>query len=331
MLLVLFADDAGPRPESDYASDAFGFYWTEGRGGLGWAQDATPTLKGGSTIGIPSPPTDSDLIQSNRDRKPGGLVGWWPDDAAGERWSTANASLATRQGNNEHAVAAIHRAWRNEPGSRWELHGDEGPRQIGDATIRVLAPLQTTIDHSKTIAEPDYNEMSSAMLVTWGDCDILLGADLINARGWNSLEAIHGPGAFSQTQGMKVAHHGSKEAQHVVALGNPPPTDRTYLATPYNRGRKVPDYRDGGDVDLLLTVMHRLLMAGHHGPMPSTAADGDISRRALAPQLLPAGPLVVELDAVRPPISNCWVASRWARDGSLLGTERGAGSLSVVA
>ena len=53
---VLFADDAGERPTTDYGSDAFGFYWTEGLRGLGWAQDATPTLKGGSTIGIPSPP-----------------------------------------------------------------------------------------------------------------------------------------------------------------------------------------------------------------------------------------------------------------------------------
>jgi DNA (cytosine-5)-methyltransferase 1 len=53
---VLFADDAGPRPPSDLADDAYGFYWTEGRGGLGWAEDAVPTLKGGSTIGIPSPP-----------------------------------------------------------------------------------------------------------------------------------------------------------------------------------------------------------------------------------------------------------------------------------
>jgi DNA (cytosine-5)-methyltransferase 1 len=53
---VLFADDAGPRDEIDYKTDAFGFYWTEGRLGLGWAQDAVPTLKGGSTVGIPSPP-----------------------------------------------------------------------------------------------------------------------------------------------------------------------------------------------------------------------------------------------------------------------------------
>ncbi len=53
---VLFADDAGVRDTSDFDEDSFGFYWTEGRGGLGWAQDAVPTLKGGSTLGIPSPP-----------------------------------------------------------------------------------------------------------------------------------------------------------------------------------------------------------------------------------------------------------------------------------
>jgi DNA (cytosine-5)-methyltransferase 1 len=53
---VLFADDAGVPDEGRYASESFGFYWTEGLRGLGWAQDAVPTLKGGSTIGIPSPP-----------------------------------------------------------------------------------------------------------------------------------------------------------------------------------------------------------------------------------------------------------------------------------
>ncbi|MFF4964681.1 DNA cytosine methyltransferase [Streptomyces sp. NPDC001037] len=53
---VLFADDAGERPDSEYKEDAYGFYWTEGNTGLGWAQDALPTLKGGSGLGIPSSP-----------------------------------------------------------------------------------------------------------------------------------------------------------------------------------------------------------------------------------------------------------------------------------
>lgn len=55
---VLLSDETGP-PESterDRGRPACGFYWTEGTRGLGWAEDAVPTLKGGSTIGIPSPP-----------------------------------------------------------------------------------------------------------------------------------------------------------------------------------------------------------------------------------------------------------------------------------
>lgn len=54
---VLLVDDAPlARPPSAIGSLAHGFYWTEGRGGLGWAVDAVPTLKNGSTIGIASPP-----------------------------------------------------------------------------------------------------------------------------------------------------------------------------------------------------------------------------------------------------------------------------------
>ncbi|HEX4764921.1 MAG TPA: DNA (cytosine-5-)-methyltransferase [Lichenihabitans sp.] len=33
-----------------------GFYWTEGNKGLGWSPEAVPPLKGGSGVGIPSPP-----------------------------------------------------------------------------------------------------------------------------------------------------------------------------------------------------------------------------------------------------------------------------------
>ncbi len=53
---VLFADDAGEPEALDAKGRACGFYWTEGVRGLGWAVDAVPTLKGGSTVGVPSPP-----------------------------------------------------------------------------------------------------------------------------------------------------------------------------------------------------------------------------------------------------------------------------------
>ena len=53
---VLYADESGEFREPPHRGRACGFYWTEGLRGLGWAVDAVPTLKGGSTVGIPSPP-----------------------------------------------------------------------------------------------------------------------------------------------------------------------------------------------------------------------------------------------------------------------------------
>jgi DNA (cytosine-5)-methyltransferase 1 len=53
---VLFGTDAGPRLVGDPDTDPCGFYWTEGVRGLGWAVNAVPTLKGGSGLGIASPP-----------------------------------------------------------------------------------------------------------------------------------------------------------------------------------------------------------------------------------------------------------------------------------
>lgn len=53
---VLLGLDAGTPDEPSHEGRACGFYWTEGNRGLGWAVDAVPTLKGGSGLGIPSPP-----------------------------------------------------------------------------------------------------------------------------------------------------------------------------------------------------------------------------------------------------------------------------------
>jgi len=96
---VLFPDDAGEPGVSHFRNDVFGFYWTEGLRGLGWAQDAVPTLKGGSTIGIPSPPA----IWNPRGRVGHRLV--TPTIVEAEQiqgfrpgWTSAAESVSTRKG-----------------------------------------------------------------------------------------------------------------------------------------------------------------------------------------------------------------------------------------
>ena len=103
---VLFADERPlARPETALGSLAHGFYWTEGTGGLGWAVDAVPTLKNGSTIGIPSPPAI--LMPSGKIIKPDirdaermqGFPTDWTQPAetvarASHRWSLVGSAVS---------------------------------------------------------------------------------------------------------------------------------------------------------------------------------------------------------------------------------------------
>lgn len=80
---VLLADDAGVPAPLDREGFACGFYWTEGIRGLGWAVNAVPTLKGGSTIGIPSSPAiwmpDGTMVKPDlrdAERMQGFASGW---------------------------------------------------------------------------------------------------------------------------------------------------------------------------------------------------------------------------------------------------------------
>ena len=53
---VLLVDNAPvPDPAPLNMTGAIAFYWTEGRSGNGLTADATPPLKAGSSLGIPSP------------------------------------------------------------------------------------------------------------------------------------------------------------------------------------------------------------------------------------------------------------------------------------
>jgi DNA (cytosine-5)-methyltransferase 1 len=103
---VLFSDDAGERHDSEYRTNAFGFYWTEGLKGLGWAKDAIPTLKGGSTVGIPSTP---------------GV--WLPDAAPGRKILMPTIENCEElQGFPRGWTSAADKGGRNGP--RWKLTGN---------------------------------------------------------------------------------------------------------------------------------------------------------------------------------------------------------------
>ena len=106
----MFAEDHPQAEERNHQGKACGFYWTEGFRGLGWAVDSIPPLKGGSTLGIASPPAiwmpDGRIVTPDiRDAER--LQGFAPD------W-TKPAEIVER------------------PGYRWKLVGNAVTVQVAE-------------------------------------------------------------------------------------------------------------------------------------------------------------------------------------------------------
>lgn len=103
---VLLSDDRPvQRPRTALGERPHGFYWTEGLSGLGWAVDSVPTLKNGSTIGIPSPPAvlmpDGRIVKlgiEDGERLQGFEPGWTePAETvarAAARWSLVGSAVS---------------------------------------------------------------------------------------------------------------------------------------------------------------------------------------------------------------------------------------------
>ncbi|OEJ35799.1 hypothetical protein BGK67_18575 [Streptomyces subrutilus] len=135
---VLLADDAGEPDEQGHAADAYGFYWTEGLTGVGWARDAVPTVKGGSGLGIPSPP---------------GI--WIPGNPAGHRIVTPSITDAEQlQGFEKDWTLAEATAGQRGGRDRWKLVGNAVTVGVSQwLGRRLLSPGQYDETEASPIAD----------------------------------------------------------------------------------------------------------------------------------------------------------------------------------
>jgi len=170
---VLLADDRPlERPTTDLNRFAHGFYWTEGRGGLGWAVDAVPTLKNGSTIGIPSPPAilmpDGNIIKPDiRDaERMQGFDADWTFHAETVAKSSSRWSLVGS------AVSVPVSRWL---GSRLKKPGEFDPVRCGDFPETGKLPRAACGDHR-------------------GRCAVQISSDPIGKRPAHLIQFLHYPG-----------------------------------------------------------------------------------------------------------------------------------------
>lgn len=114
---VLLADEADEPDPATFRGDCFGFYWTEGLRGVGWVVDGVPPLKGGSGVGIPSPPAV-----------------WVPGAPSGRRFVVPGVEDAER-------LQDLPVGWTAPAGSRerWRLVGDAVTVGVASWVARRLA------------------------------------------------------------------------------------------------------------------------------------------------------------------------------------------------
>ncbi|MFI9007008.1 DNA cytosine methyltransferase [Actinosynnema sp. NPDC053489] len=196
---VLFADDTEPLDESSLAENAYGFYWTEGRSGVGWAQDATPTLKGGSAVGIPSPPAV-----------------WLP--------GASNPHIIIPSIEDCEALQGFNRGWTNladdgrRNGARWKLVGNAVTVGVSEwVAERLLSP--GSFDH---VQGTIFSRKAGWPTAAWGDNGRVYSAalsefprkaqythllDLLNLQACLPLSHRAASGFWSRLQQTNLGRH----------------------------------------------------------------------------------------------------------------------------
>ncbi len=138
----------------------------------------------------------------------------------------------------------------------------------GGVTLHVAAPDRAHLEAVWSVTEPDRisrraNEMSIVVEVVFGDTRVVLGGDLPHKlgashfpAGWTAALANQ-PG-MAEHHGLKIPHHGSREALCPRLLDGKSGT-RAWLLTPFN-SQSLPRTDDGDGLDQLLHYEPRLML-----------------------------------------------------------------------
>ncbi|MCK8499896.1 hypothetical protein [Myxococcus fulvus] len=226
------------------------------------------------------------------------------------------------------AISTIFDRWERAPSCRLELRqGEVIP--LGEARVKVLAPSPEArtqaFQQGAAGKQFDANCISTVLQVEWEGLRLVLGSDLVEnpGQGWTNVLAFDGNAP--RHAALKVAHHGSTDAQHPELLRRSSPTDEPFwLITPFAI-QSLPRFQPGEGVALLLEHVSRVHLTG-------------IPRSFAKQGLMPRGYRLAELQAPahgmdRSPsltgFPDCMVALSWSRSGGPPTVHPGRGSVTV--
>lgn len=152
-------------------------------------------------------------------------------------------------------LSAIRTRWKRQPTTKWEPRAG-ALEPLGSGLIRVLSP------ETAARRPGDWNSVATALAVEWKGHRLILGADLVEkpGKGWSKVLSRF-PLARSHLL-LKVAHHGSFDAQHVPLFARLPSEQQVTLVTTPFASQNLPQFEKGEGAELLLKHSDRLLLTG---------------------------------------------------------------------
>lgn len=158
------------------------------------------------------------------------------------------------------ALNAMVTRWRQRPGCEWRptagtSHG------LGAGTMHVLSPPEALLKKRRPPSF-DVNQLSSALAIEWEGQRLVLGSDLVEepGRGWS--EVLNAAPNAREHLLLKIAHHGSKAAQHVPLLARTKnEREALYIATPF-ASQDLPRFTKTEGVAVLHQHADKLLLTG---------------------------------------------------------------------
>lgn len=269
-------------------------------------------------------------------------------EAAFEAVDVDDPEALRRLGSARAVLERIGYEWLRRPDRRWAAVRGARLDLGDDLLLRVLGPDPrhvATFFTAPNLARRiigQANDLSVVLDLSFGATRVLLGGDLPNERnghlvsgGWSHLCAT--ASAMNGHTGYKVAHHASREAIHsdVVASSG---RSRSWAATPYNRGQKLPRFEEGEGLSLLQAHEPELMLTAlpvnvrGQAPLPERVRRADLQPATMVPSrpIGQLGPTVVAGPVVRSPPTECVWAVQFDDEGHTLAKYRGNAATMIV-
>ncbi|MBE2252455.1 MAG: hypothetical protein IAE78_23180 [Myxococcus sp.] len=157
-------------------------------------------------------------------------------------------------------LSTVKSCWRRRAGCRWVPRA--GAREpLGAGEVLTLSPERAALRPAGG-SNFDWNRVATALAIEWEGHRVVLGADLVEkpGKGWSTV--LKRTPTARQHVLLKVAHHGSLEAQHESLLKRLVGEAVVTLVTTPFASQDLPRFGKDDGVDLLLQHSDRLLLSG---------------------------------------------------------------------